>query len=95
MSYWQGVAGWAVLLGTTLLTALWLEGRAANRLLGWELLRLGAIDSLLALAAGSTLGDVVVSSGVAYGVVNLVMLVALLRAPRRQSGEEVPVTSVV
>ena len=38
--YWTGVCLWGLLLGTTVLTALWLEGRDVAALFKWELLRL-------------------------------------------------------
>jgi len=77
LTYWYGVAGWALLLATTVTTALWLEGRLAASVLGWELLRLTAIG--LALSAHSDLSARVVAWAMVYGVLNLVFLLCLVR----------------
>jgi alkylglycerol monooxygenase len=92
LSYWQGVAGWAVLLATTLLTALWLEGRPANRLLGWELLRLGAIGLLLVSTLLSGISDSLVTWTTVYGGVNLLFLVLLVRTPLPHTSDAAPAT---
>ena len=39
-AYWSGVTLWAILLATTVITALWLEGRGGARLMKWEVIRL-------------------------------------------------------
>jgi len=41
-AYWVGVSQWAFILCTTLLSALWLEGKAAGSLSRWEVLRIAA-----------------------------------------------------
>ena len=80
LSYWQGFAGWAILLGTTVVTALWMEGRPAVRLRKWEVLRLGVIIVLLwSSHAGLSEGLLLWAS--VYGVLNAVFLSLLLRAP--------------
>ena len=54
-SYWLGVALWAWLLGTTVTTAYWLEGRGAGTVFHWELVRLGALALLVLWAAPAAL----------------------------------------
>ena len=78
LTYWAGFALCAMLLGTTVITALWLEGRAATVLLKWELLRLGGWGLLLALTwqAQDSLSQ---TTAVIYGVLNLLFLPLLLR----------------
>lgn len=89
LSYWQGVAGWAILLATTALTALWMEGRPAAGLLGWEVARLGGI-ALLLWWSHTDLGEDVLVWSSAYGAVNVVFLSLLSRVP--QAGDHVPET---
>ncbi|MCB1842238.1 MAG: sterol desaturase family protein, partial [Halioglobus sp.] len=73
LAYWPGVMLWAFILATTVLTALWLEGRAANRLLFWECLRIivAAGGALFALAPAALAWF--------YCVLNLFWLVILAR----------------
>ena len=87
LSYWQGVAGWAVLLATTLTTAWWLDGRPAARLLLCEVLRLGGIGALLWLASGSGMDGAAWVWALLYGGVNVVMLAPLVRVSRVQPDE--------
>jgi alkylglycerol monooxygenase len=87
LTYWQGVAMWALLLCTTLTTALWLEGNPASRLFRWEALRLGAIGLLLVAAWQSGLN----ASGLwVYAGLNLVFLWLLLRTPQ---ADDVPLAT--
>jgi sterol desaturase/sphingolipid hydroxylase (fatty acid hydroxylase superfamily) len=78
LTYWQGVSGWAILLATTLVTALWLEGRATERLFKWELVRLGAISLLLVVSLPGISAGLLASAAV-YGVINVLFLPLLLR----------------
>lgn len=87
LSYWQGFSGWAILLVTTLLTALWLEGRPAFDLLKWEVLRLGVIALLLLWSAAALSGGVLFWAAV-YGVLNVLFLSRLLRT--RDSSNSAP-----
>jgi hypothetical protein len=71
---------WAMMLGTTVTTALWLEGRAASGLIKWELLRLGAFGLLLATAwLGGSGNSASLASAAIYSVLNLLFLPLLLR----------------
>jgi hypothetical protein len=89
LSYWQGVAGWAILLATTAITALWMEGRAAASLLKWEVARLGAIALLLWYAhSGQSEGLLLWSS--VYGGLNVLFLSLLSRVPH--PGNTAPAT---
>jgi sterol desaturase/sphingolipid hydroxylase (fatty acid hydroxylase superfamily) len=88
LTYWQGVAGWATLLATTVTTALWLEGRPAAGMFGWEILRLGAI-ALLLLSLFRGVDDVLVWALV-YGGLNALFLPLLSRTP--QTGNTAPAT---
>jgi alkylglycerol monooxygenase len=95
LSYWQGFGGWAILLATTLTTALWLEGRSAAGLLRWELLRLVGIGALLALASGAALVDATAHWSLVYGAINLLFLALLPRVTRVQENEELPAAPVI
>lgn len=81
LSYWGGFALWAMLLSTTVITALWLEGRDAGALLRWELLRLGALGVLIALAWQSMFSSAALTAA-CYGLVNLLWLPMLVRRAR-------------
>jgi sterol desaturase/sphingolipid hydroxylase (fatty acid hydroxylase superfamily) len=78
LTYWQGFTGWAILLVTALVTAFWLEGRPAELLLKWEMLRLGAIGLLL-LSSIADLSEGVLRWATVYGVLNALFLTFLLR----------------
>jgi len=54
LAYVAGVCFWAMLLSTTIVTALWLEGRSPEALRKWEWLRLGAFALLLLADTDST-----------------------------------------
>ena len=81
LSYWQGFAGWAILLATTVITALWMEGRAAANLLRWEVARL-AVIGLLLWSSYAALGEGLLIWASVYGVVNMLFLPLLSRAPQ-------------
>jgi hypothetical protein len=81
LSYWQGFAGWGILLATTVITALWMEGRAAASLLRWEVARLAAI-ALLLWSSHTVLGEGLLMWSSVYGVVNVVFLSLLSRVPQ-------------
>ncbi len=85
LSYWQGFSGWAILLATTVNTALWLEGRPSDRLPKWDLLRLAGIGLLVALSPGE--GGVHLLWAAVYGALNLLFLPLIARAPF-QGGEK-------
>jgi len=80
LAYWSGFCLWALLLATTVTTALWLEGRTAQYLLKWEALRLVAIVllSLLAWRSGLSSGSLAVAA--VYCALNLFFLTHLSRA---------------
>ena len=80
LTYWSGFCLWTLLLATTVTTALWLEGRAAQYLLKWEALRLVAIGllSLLAWRSGPGSGSLAVAA--VYLALNLLFLTTLARA---------------
>ena len=71
LSYGGGVALWGMLLATTVITALWLEGRPAEALVKWELLRLVSFGVLL--AAGWR-GDLPCVAAALYVVANVACL---------------------
>ena len=85
--YRHGVAGWAVLLVTTVATALWLEGKPASRLLKWEAVRLGAIVLML-LAWHTAFSGGLLFWAVVYGALNLWFLSRLSRSS--DVGDAVP-----
>lgn len=88
LAYWHGIAGWAILLATTVTTAFWLEGRPAAKNKKWEFLRLGAVWLILVFAgpSGDGASDVVFAS--VYGVLNLLFLSLLART--MQAGDAAP-----
>ena len=72
--YAFGVACWAFMVGTMVLTAWWLEGR--RDLLGWESLRMLAVGAAIAL--GETHGSYgEMSAAAAYGVLSLIGVLAM------------------
>jgi hypothetical protein len=79
VAYWSGVALWVLLVATTVITALWLEGRDAGDLMKWEISRLAGFGALLAVAWQGQLGTFDLVTGVMYGALNLLLLV-LVRA---------------
>ena len=72
--YWQGFSLWALLLGTAVVTALWLEGRPSEQLFNWDMLRLGFFGLLL-LLAGPT--GFALAAGLVYAAANLIFLTFL------------------
>jgi len=81
LAYWAGVALWAVLLATTVTTALWLEDRQSKSLLRWEAVRLTAF-SLLAIALEAAGVNAVLA--ISYVLLNLVFLSFLQHRPGEQ-----------
>lgn len=77
LDYWAGFAGWAMLLGTTMTTSLWLEARQASHLMRWEQLRLLVLVALLVYAALQGAGFLFVALGAGYVLVNLLFLFQL------------------
>jgi hypothetical protein len=75
------LAGWVILLATTVMTALWMEGRPAAVLLRWEVVRLGVIALLLWSSHTALSAGVLMWSSV-YGVLNVLFLSQLPRAPQ-------------
>ncbi len=89
LSYWGGFAMWAMMLGTTVTTALWLEGRAASGLIKWELLRLGAFGLLLATAwLGGSGNSASLAAAAIYSLLNLSFLPLLLRSSTANAATE-------
>ena len=84
LSYWQGVSGWAILLGTTLVTAFWLEAKPVANVLKWEVVRLGSI-ALLLLSSYAGLSMSLLFWASVYGAMNLVLLAMIVRTPHMSS----------
>jgi sterol desaturase/sphingolipid hydroxylase (fatty acid hydroxylase superfamily) len=82
LSYGGGVALWGMLLGTTVMTALWLEGRPAEDLFKWELVRLGVFAVVLAVGWR---GDLPCAAAASYVIANLACL-PWLRSSARGAG---------
>lgn len=80
LSYWGGVALWGVLLTTMVTTALWLEGRSADSLRHWELLRLLGLGVLLVVAWRAGFNPDALAVGAGYGILNLGFLALLWRS---------------
>jgi len=81
LSYWEGVAGWAILLATAATTAMWLEARSVARLMKWDLLRLGAILLLLLWPVGGVLEQGRLFAFVVYVLVSLVFVGLIVHEP--------------
>jgi sterol desaturase/sphingolipid hydroxylase (fatty acid hydroxylase superfamily) len=81
LAYWPGASLWALLLATTVITALWLEGRDAAHLMKWEVLRLACLAVLLVLAWQGGLGAVNLAAAAVYLAANLGFLPLLREAP--------------
>ena len=92
LSWWQGFAGWGILLATAATTALWLEGRPLDRLLKWDLLRLGGIFLLLVLSLNSELSDGRLAWASVYGALNLLFLLLIVRDPSPRDSPPVTVS---
>jgi hypothetical protein len=75
LSYAGGVALWVLLLATTVITALWLEGREAGELMKWVILRLAGFGALLGVAWQGQLETFDLVSGGLYGALNILLLV--------------------
>jgi sterol desaturase/sphingolipid hydroxylase (fatty acid hydroxylase superfamily) len=76
-SYWGGVAGWALLLATTMTTAFWLEARGRGSILRWEWLRLVSLGVLLLWSASAGAGAGLIVAGGIYGGLNFWFLTKL------------------
>jgi alkylglycerol monooxygenase len=79
--YGLGVALWALLLATTIVTARWLEGRGARVLCKWEALRLLAFGVLLQLGWRAGYDDYALLAAALYLLLNLLFLVLLWQVP--------------
>ena len=84
LSYSQGVGGWAIVLATTVNTALWLNGLPADRLPKWDLLRLLTIAILTWLSPDAPVWWVA-----AYCGLNVLFLPLIARAPVRDDAKPV------
>jgi sterol desaturase/sphingolipid hydroxylase (fatty acid hydroxylase superfamily) len=85
LAYGEGVALWALLVATTVTTALWLEGRGPGEMAKWELLRLGGVALLLLLAWQQGQDATRLAALSVYGGLNLLFLSLLLRLPREST----------
>lgn len=77
LSHLGGVALWALLLATTVTTALWLDKWPAARLLRFEWLRLGSFMVLLGAGLQAGFSSPLLLSGTAYCLVNAAALLLL------------------
>ena len=83
LSYWGGVALWGMLLATMVTTAQWLEGRSADSLRLWELLRLAGLGTLLVVAWQAGFSPDALAAGAVYGILNLGFLALLWHSGSR------------
>jgi hypothetical protein len=79
LSYLQGVVLWALLLSTTVVTALWLEARLVRHLLPWEVMRLALFAALLVVNGSAVAGDGWLMVAWVYFALNAMFVVALAR----------------
>jgi sterol desaturase/sphingolipid hydroxylase (fatty acid hydroxylase superfamily) len=82
LGYWTGVMLWALLLATTVTTALWLEASTPANATRWEVLRLAALLALLLLGWSNGFPGLVLAAGVLYLVLNLAALPLLSESPK-------------
>lgn len=78
-NYWGGVSIWGMLLATTMTTTFWLEGRAPQTMLKWEMLRLVVFGAIVLAAGLSSLGTVYLTLALMYLAVTALFLVQLFR----------------
>jgi len=83
-SYWAGVALWAWLLGTTVTTALWLEGRASRNVFRWEIVRLAFLFALTLVLSPAVSQWVWV---LGYAAASLILLLYMRQLPSESDGE--------
>ena len=76
-SYLGGVALWALLLATTVTTALWLDKWPAARLMRWEWLRLASFVVILGAGLQAGFSIALLLSGLAYCLINAGALLVL------------------
>ncbi len=74
LDYWPGVALWALLLATTVTTALWLEAGAPAHVRRWEIWRLSALGGLLLLGWVQGFTGLTLAAGALYLALNLLAL---------------------
>ncbi|MEM9256453.1 MAG: sterol desaturase family protein [Pseudomonadota bacterium] len=91
LDYWHGVSLWLILLSTTVVAALWLDGRGGVFLMAWDAARLAAIAGVI-LLGGHWLPPHVALVGWLYVLINLIALPALqrLEAPMSLTGDITP-----
>ncbi len=87
LSYLGGLSLWALLFGTTVTTALWLDRAPVPGLMRWEWLRLGCVALVLLLALQSGFSGVLLLLGSVYCLANAVALPFLAGSSR---GDELP-----
>ncbi len=80
LAYWPGVALWALLLFTTITTALWLDGRGKAAVMKWEIMRLAYVAGLVAVGFMAAAPASVSLAGLTYLVANGLFLAVLVRA---------------
>ena len=80
LAYWPGVALWALLLFTTVTTALWLDGKGKATAMKWEIMRLGYTAGLLLVGGIAVAPSGVLLGGITYLVANGLFLAVLVRA---------------
>jgi sterol desaturase/sphingolipid hydroxylase (fatty acid hydroxylase superfamily) len=79
--YWPGVGEWALLLATTVTTAMWLEGQRPLAMLRWEGLRLSALGLALLVGWRAGIDQALLWSALGYALCNIALLFYLVRLP--------------
>lgn len=82
--YWVGVVLWAWLLGTTITTAFWLEGRDASTVFRWEVVRM-ALLLLILVTVSPASGHLMLA--MAYVFFSILLLLFMRHVPPMEPAE--------
>ncbi len=79
LAYWPGVSLWALLLFTTVTTALWLDARGKSGAMKWEVIRLAYASGLILFGFFSAAPAGILLAGITYLFANGLFLAVLVR----------------
>ena len=79
LAYWPGVSLWALLLFTTVTTALWLDARGKPGAMKWEVMRFAYAFGLILFGFFSAAPAGILLAGITYLFANGLFLVVLVR----------------
>ena len=79
LAYWPGVSLWALLLFTTVTTALWLDARGKPGAMKWEVMRFAYASGLILFGFFSAAPAGILLAGITYLFANGLFLAVLVR----------------